>query len=147
LKMQLVEKHIIKKSHPLWTECDHLCFLSKNLRNAALYQIRQAFFADQSAYLNYHHLQKQLQNENQPDYRALPSKVGQQILMRLDQDFLSFFKAHQAFQENPSKFLGKPRIPKYKDPQKGRHALTYTIQAISKPELNKGFIKLSEACA
>lgn len=142
--MQLVEKHIIKKGHALWAECDRLCFLSKNLRNAALYQIRQAFFADEGKYLGYNELQKQFQNENQVDYRALPAKVAQQILMQLDKDFCSFFKANQSYRENPNKFLGKPKIPRYKDPEKGRNALRYTIQAISKVELNKGFIKLSQ---
>jgi putative transposase len=68
------------------------------------------------------YLQRQFQNEQQTDYRALPSKVAQQILMQLDRDFRSFFKAHRAFQENPHKFLGKPKIPKYKDPEKGRNA-------------------------
>lgn len=142
--MQLVEKHIIKKGHALWAECDRLCFLSKNLRNAALYQIRQAFFADEVKYLNYNELQKQFQNENQVDYRRLPAKVAQQILMQLDKDFCSFFKANQAYKETPGKFLGKPKIPRYKDPEKGRNALRYTIQALSKPELRQGFISLSQ---
>ena len=42
--MILVERHIIKKSNPLFNELDNLCFLSKNLYNSALYEIRQYFF-------------------------------------------------------------------------------------------------------
>ena len=40
----LVEKQIIKPSHSYYKELDHLCFLSKNLYNVALYEIRQHYF-------------------------------------------------------------------------------------------------------
>ena len=48
-----------------------------------------------------------------------------------------------AYQENPSKFTGRPKLPKYKHKTQGRNLLTYTIQAISKPWLKKGIVKLS----
>jgi putative transposase len=35
--MQLVERHIIKSTHPLFSEIDDLSFKSKNIYNAALY--------------------------------------------------------------------------------------------------------------
>jgi putative transposase len=41
--MQLVERHIIKKSNPEWKILDHLCFLSKNLYNYSLYRIKEEF--------------------------------------------------------------------------------------------------------
>ena len=41
--MQLVERHIIKKSNPLHKELDNMSFLSKNLYNQALYRVRQEF--------------------------------------------------------------------------------------------------------
>jgi putative transposase len=31
--MQLVERHIINKEHEFWSECDQICFLSKNIYN------------------------------------------------------------------------------------------------------------------
>ena len=43
--MKLVERHIITKNHPLWSEIDHKSFLSKNLFNLANYHYRQHFFA------------------------------------------------------------------------------------------------------
>jgi len=36
--MQLVEQHIITKSHPFWATLDNACFKSKNLYNATLYE-------------------------------------------------------------------------------------------------------------
>ncbi|MFM6876497.1 MAG: transposase, partial [Microcystis panniformis] len=38
---------------------------------------------------------------------------------------------------------GKPKIPGYKEPKKGRNLLVYTIQAISKVGLRQGLVKLS----
>ena len=66
--MQLVEKHIISKQHCYFKAIDHLCFLSKNLYNAALYQIRQHFFQT-GAFLNYHVLQKQFSETTFSDYK------------------------------------------------------------------------------
>jgi putative transposase len=115
--MQLVEQHIVKRGHSSFGKIDELCFKSKNLYNAALYEVRQAFFQNQSGYLNYNALQKKFQTEKQNDYCALPAKVSQQILMLLDRNFKSFFEALKAFKVNPSKFLARPKIPKYKDIQ------------------------------
>ena len=43
-QMYLVEKHIIKKTHSFYNECDELCFKSKNIYNQALYNVRQFYF-------------------------------------------------------------------------------------------------------
>jgi putative transposase len=42
--MQLVEQHIITRSHPNWGEVDSASFASKNLYNVANFQMRQSFF-------------------------------------------------------------------------------------------------------
>ncbi len=41
--MQLVEQHCIDKRDPRYAVIDEAAFKSKNLYNAALYEIRQAF--------------------------------------------------------------------------------------------------------
>jgi IS605 OrfB family transposase len=76
-------------------------------------------------------------------YKAMPAKVSQQILMVLDKNWKSFFEAVKAYKVEPSKFTGRPKLPKYKDKLKGRNLLVYTIQAISSKQLKKGIIKLS----
>ena len=138
--MKLVERHIVKRSNPIWQQIDCLCFLSKNLYNYANYQIRQKFIFEK-IYLGYNKLYHKVKST--PDYKALPAKVSQQVLKLLDKNWQSFFAANKAYKIAPDKFTGRPKLPKYKDKVKGRNLLVYTIQAISKTWLKKGIIKLS----
>ena len=64
-------------------------------------------------------------------YKALPAKVAQWVLRLLEKNWQSYFAALAAWQADPSKFLGRPRLPGYKDKQKGRNLFVYTIQALS----------------
>lgn len=138
--MRLVEKHNISANHKYFKEIDNLSFLSKNLYNQANYIVRQSFIFD-NKYLNYNEIQKQLTNGI--DYKALPAKVSQQVLILLDKNWKSFFASVKDYSKYPEKYLGRPKLPKYKKKLKGRNILIYTIQAISKKELKKGIIKLS----
>lgn len=138
--MQLTEKHIIKSTDERFTEIDELAFQSKNLYNAANYIIRQNYIFGWG-YLNYNKTY-QLMKSHQA-YKALPAKVSQQVLRLLDKNWKSYFEANATYKLEPEKFKGCPKIPKYKDQLKGRNILVYTLQAISKPLLKKGIIKLS----
>lgn len=140
--MQLVEKHIITRSHKFFKVVDDAAYKSKNLYNAALYAVRQAFIKD-DFFISYAALQKRFQDENQADYRDLPSKVAQWTMKMVEQNFKSFFASCKEYKKSPSKFLGQPKLPKYLPKKDGRFLLTYTIQAVSKTELDKGFIKPS----
>jgi IS605 OrfB family transposase len=139
--MQLVEKHLIKKTDPRYALIDRAAFASKNLYNAALYEIRQHFIFC-GKYLSYNQMDKLMQKHEA--YRALPRKVSQQVLKLLDKNWQSFFAAKRAYEEDPSKFLGRPKLPGYKDKQEGMNVLVYTIQAISKKSLRDGIIKPSQ---
>lgn len=134
--MILVERHIIKKNNSLYKELDMLCILSKNLYNAALYTVRQFYFENKK-YINWININNLFIKEKQPDYYALPCKVSQQTLKMVDQNMKSFFKALKAKNS-------KLKLPKYLDKTKGRFLITYTNQAISKTELEKGYISLSK---
>ena len=79
-----------KKSNKKFKDLDKLCFLSKNLYNSALYSIRQSYF-ETKEYTNYYAVVSKFTKENQIDYRSLPSKVSQQTLKMVDQNFKSFF--------------------------------------------------------
>jgi len=68
--------------------------------------------------------------------------VSQQVLRKLETNWKAFLSA-QADQSNPSKFLGRPKLPKYKDKDTGRNLLL-SIQAISNPGLRLGWIQLSK---
>ncbi len=138
--MQLVEQHIIEKHDPRYSVIDEAAFESKNLYNAALYEIRQSFIHE-GWYLNYHEMDRRMKQHEA--YKALPAKVSQQILMLLDKNWKSFFEALKAYEEDPSKFLGRPKLPKYKHKTEGRNILVYTIQAISKRGLKHGLVQPS----
>ncbi|MFM2063700.1 MAG: family element transposase accessory protein TnpB [Cyanobacteriota bacterium] len=43
-----------------------------------------------------------------------------------------------------NKFLGRPKLPKYKHKEKGRHLLVYTAQAVNKPIMKAGLIHLPQ---
>ena len=138
--MQLVEQHIINRNDPRYSVIDEAAFKSKNLYNAALYEIRQAFIHE-GRYLNYHEMDKRMQSHEA--YKALPAKVSQQILMVLDRNWKSFKEAREAYEEDPSTFTGRPHLPKYKHKLEGRNILVYTIQAISKRGLKKSLVQPS----
>lgn len=134
--MILVEQHIIKSSNPLFKELDSFSFLSKNLYNSGLYLVRKHYF-ESKKFLNYYELNKLMVLEKNLDYYALPSKVSQQVLKMIEQNFKSFFKHLKVIKKGE-----KVRIPNYLDKVKGRFLLTYTDQAISLKK--SGFIKLSK---
>lgn len=140
--MQGVEQHCIDTNDPRYAAIDEAAFKSKNLYNAALYEIRQAFIRE-GVYLPYEEMDKRMKQHEA--YKALPAKVSQQVLKLLDKNWKSFFEAIEAYKEDPSKFLGRPHLPKYKHKQMGRNILIYTIQAISrgKDGLKCGIIKPS----
>jgi putative transposase len=72
--MRLVERHRIDRHDPRFASIDTAAFASKNLYNAALYQMRQQFIRDQ-AVISYSALDRLMQPTEQ--YRALPAKVAQ----------------------------------------------------------------------
>ncbi len=57
--MQLVEQHVIDRNDPRFALIDAAAFKSKNLYNAALYEMRQAFI-HQGVYLSYEEMDKRL---------------------------------------------------------------------------------------
>jgi putative transposase len=138
--VQLVERHCIDKRDPRYSVIDEAAFKSKNLYNAANYELRQAFFHD-GRRLNYNKLQRRMQSHEA--YKALPAKVSQQVLMLLDKNWTAFFEAREAYEANPTRFTGWPRLPKYKHKQEGRNILSYTVQALSKPAMRDGLIRPS----
>ena len=132
--MKLVEQHIIKSNNVLYKDLDNLCFLSKNLYNQALYRIRQQFFEDKS-FKNYYELNRELHDENQIDYRALPANSSQETLKLVNQNYSSFFKSLQ-------KGIKSTRIPGYLDKTKGRQIVVYNHMTLPSHLLEKGIVKL-----
>jgi transposase len=134
--MQLVEQHRIDHHDLRWAAIDAVVFASKNLYNAALYLTRQAYIKDHSI-LSYGQLDKLLQPAEQ--YRAPPAKVAQWVLKQVCFAWKSYFAACVAWETDPSRFLGHPKLPRYRD-KFGRNPLIYTEQAISRHPRNAGWI-------
>ena len=137
-----VETHYIKPGTPAWYECDDICWKAKNLYNQGNFRIRQKFIHEGER-LHYPTLQKQLQAEHADCYLALPAKVAQSLLKRLNDAWTGFYRASAEFKKNPQKFSGEPRLPGYLDINTGRAATTFNSQAYSKKALNLGRLKLS----
>ena len=135
--MKLVEKHLIKPSKQEWSEIDCISFLAKNLYNCAVYQCRQSFFSNRPvpSFNQLYHLLK-----TGSDYKALPAKVSQLIIKQVAKSFKSYFAALSEYAKNSSKFLGKPKLPRYKHKTRGRNVLTYNYQAVSKKAFKVGLI-------
>lgn len=139
--MQLVEQHIISRNSPFFKECDFLCLKSKELYNSCLYAVRQAYINDKLNLL--YELHSLMKDTSQ--YKALPAKVSSTVLLMVQHNFKSYFKAIAEFHKNPSKFLGRPKLPGYLDVDKGRYFVSYTNQALSKKVFKKsGKILLSK---
>ncbi|MGG3161539.1 transposase [Geobacillus stearothermophilus] len=130
-----VEQHQIKQTHSLWKMCDDLCFKSKNLYNYANYIVRQEFI-NNNEWIRYNSLDKMLKHEQV--YKELPAQTSQQILRLLDQNWKSFFKAIKDWSKNKEKYLGRPKLPKYKK-KNGRNVVIFTNQQC---KIKDGYIKL-----
>ncbi|MBY6842713.1 RNA-guided endonuclease InsQ/TnpB family protein [Clostridium botulinum] len=111
MKILRSEQHQIKKTHQIYKTIDELCFKSKNLYNYANYILRQEFINNRN-YIRCFDLQKILQPHE--IYKSLGSQASQKTLQLLDKSWKSFFVSIKDWSKNPSKYLGKPKLPKYK---------------------------------
>src|SRR5215472_9561423 len=135
--MQLVEQHVIARADPRFAVIDAAAFAAKNLYNAALYEVRQAFIFE-GRYLSNKEVYQRMKYTDA--YRALPCKVSNDVLRQLDKNWRAYFAAMEAYREDPSKFVGRPKLPKYKPKTKGRFLLIYDLQAISRRALARGIL-------
>lgn len=140
--MNRVEKHIIKSSNKYYNLLDEFCYKSKNLYNYANYIIRQEF-VNNGKWIRYNDLDKILKQEgNNFDYRNMPLvNTSQQCLRLLDKNWKSFFQSIKDYNKNPNKYLGRPKLPKYKS-KNGRNILILPNQNC---KISKGIIKFPKA--
>ena len=111
---------------------------AKNLYNHANYLIRQEFFKN-NKWLRYGQLDKILKGDLvYDDYRQMPSAQSAQQLLRLvDKVWVSFFRSIKDWSKNPDKYLGRPKVPKYKS-KDGKYVLVLTSQEV---KLKNGLLK------
>ena len=104
LKQQV--KHLSKKEFKI---LKYLCHIAKNLKNQAIYNVRQHYF-NKKKYLSYNENYKILKSEN---YKKLNSNMAQQILKEVDGSFKSFFGLLKLAKNG--QYNGKIKLPNYLD--------------------------------
>lgn len=132
--MQLVERHI--KTDASFLE---VCRLSKNLYNQVLYYWRQSIFKNIQYFTEYE-LTGLFAEFKQEDYCRLPAQTSQQIIKLLFKNVKSWQKSRKEYDKNPSKFLGRPKLPRYK---KETSICIFTNQQI---KLKDGIISFPNKC-
>ena len=130
--IQQVEKHIIKKSHPHYSMFCEYTHLAKNLYNHANFLVRNEF-VNTGKWLRYQELDKILRHDvDYPDYRNMPAaQSAQQTLQLLDGNWKSFFNSIKDWSKNKDKYLGRPKLPKYK-PKDGKMVFIITNQQVKR---------------
>jgi transposase, IS605 orfB family len=88
-------------------------------------------FVDNGNWLRYFDLCKLLRSDlDFPDYRNMPAaQSAQQVLRLLETNWKSFFNSIKDWSKNKAKYLGKPKLPKYK-PRDGKMVLPLTNQQV-----------------
>ncbi len=124
-----VERHRLKRASPYYTLVDDLCWKAKNMYNYGNYIVRREFIQtakekeqglrESANWIRYYDL-RQMCRDSEP-YKALGSNVGQTVLRKLDATWKGFFNSIKDYGKNPNKYLGRPKIPKYLNPQSGRY--------------------------
>ena len=104
LKQQV--KHLSKKE---FRNLKYLCHIVKNLKNQAIYNVRQYYFENKK-YLSYNENYKMLKNSE--NYKKLNSNMAQQILKEVDGSFKSFFGLLK-LAKNGQYDNKKIKLPKY----------------------------------
>lgn len=137
-----VTQRIISSDDPLYPYFDDLCRKSKLLYNAALFRVRNIFtgydkehrtenevevFQEvallQRSYPNMHvrrvisytHLEKMMRvTENADFFSGLPRQTAQQMVKQTVTDFKNWLASLREYKKHPEKYLGKPKMPRYK---------------------------------
>ena len=103
LKQQV--KHLSKKE---FRNLKYLCHIAKNLKNQAIYNVRQHYFKNKK-YLSYNENYKILKNSE--NYKKLNSNMAQQILKEVDESFKSFFALLKLTKNG--QYNSKIKLPNY----------------------------------
>ena len=143
--MQLVEKHIIRKSNEMYNFIDEYAFKVKNLYNYTNFIIREEFIRTskndsvKTTIPREYDLSKILSKEDV--YSNLMAKTSQQTIKLLYKNWKSFFASIKDYSKNKHKYKGRPKLPKYKHKTNGRCVIIFTNQQC---KLKDGVIKFPQ---
>lgn len=128
--VQRVEKHLIKQNNAYYPMFCDFAHKAKNLYNHANFLVRNEFIKN-NKWLRYNELDKMLKADLKfDDYKQMPTaQSAQQTLRLLDGNWKSFFKTIKDCSKNKDKYLGRPKLPKYKA-KDGKYILILTNQNV-----------------
>lgn len=137
-----VTQRIISSDDPLYPYFDNLCRKSKLLYNAALFRVRNIFTGYDKEHrtenevevfqevallqqshpnmhvrrvISYTHLEKMMRVTENPDFfSGLPRQTAQQMVKQSVTDFKNWLASLREYKKHPEKYLGKPKMPRYK---------------------------------
>jgi len=129
-----VETHIVKSNL-----LDELSFISKNVYNWSLFQVRKEFI-ENGKFLGYSNTNQLIKaaRDFEAEYSTLPAQTIQSILRLLEKNWKSFFRAIKAYSKSKAGFKGQPKLPGYMD-KNGRNILIYPGQNI---KIKNGILKI-----
>ena len=128
--MTLTNQTVIKYSSEYYKVLDEFCFFAKNLYNVALYRLREAYFVYDTK-MSYGSMDKVLKLEKSVDYINMPMAASAQgTIKSVFESWKSFWASVKSYNRDPSKFLGRPKMPKYLHKTKGRSIVYLTNQNV-----------------
>ena len=128
--MILIERHLIHSNHKCFNKLINYCVNSKKLYNSLNYQQRANYLTLQNDVMSFGELDKLAKTiDTKQFYYDMPNtKVAQQTVKLLCEDWTNYFKALHSYTCNHKKFKGTPKPPKYKTNKLG-YLLHFTNQA------------------
>ena len=144
--MILVEQQIIKSNDQRYNILKEMCHWSKDLYNAALYNIRQHYFESKNdstikyKFLSYVENWRRIKNTDV--FKKLQSHTSQEIIKQVDRDFKSFFAL--VCKKNLGEYTSKCNIPRYKD-KDGFNVLIYEGSDFNKKQIEQGILKIPKS--
>lgn len=144
--MILVEDQIIKRSDSRYISLMEMCRWSKDIYNAALYNIRQHFFLSKNdttvkyKFLSYVENWKKLKDTEV--FKKLQSHASQEVLKQVDREFKLFFSLLQ--RKNKGEYNSECNIPRYKD-KDGVNVLIYEGVDFNKKQVEQGILKIPKS--
>ena len=111
--MKLVEKHKIYKSHPSYSKLDNMSRKANNLYNQCVYLAKNSENLSEDL-KNLDKIMKSFPDEHD-NYRSFGyAACAQQTLRLFHQNLRSYFASVKDYKNNPKKYTGMPRFPRFR---------------------------------
>ena len=106
--MELIraERIVIKPGHVNHAACKRYCGAARRVYNAALYQMRQALFAE--APISASQADKVLKQTQRETYQLLPSAGAQRTTQVLGDNWKGWLAAKKDYEKHPHKYPSRP---------------------------------------